>query len=125
MDLLKTTNIESSIQNNNIPQKNFNLTSSYSQQENFTNSFEEKYQEFYRDSEVSFGFSIKNESDGSFKSIFYMSNLTSNSLSNIKINFMVQKFVTLKVLSTSGNSLEPSEIKGIKKVNKKFNFKRK
>lgn len=76
-----------------------------------------KFHEFFRNDEVSFCFTLFKSFDGSINSNFYMSNLKPKQLTNVKINFSVQKFVTLKVLSTSGNSLNPMETRGIKKVN--------
>lgn len=111
MDLLQTVPIET---NKNITQIENNISNNSTSSNQY--SLEEKCHEFYRDAEVSFSFTIKKLPDGSYNSIFYMSNHTSFALTNIKINFMVQKFVTLKVLSTSGSTLENSEIKGIKKV---------
>ncbi len=75
-----------------------------------------KIHEFFKNDEVSFSFSLSKSLDGFVNSTFYMSNLKPNHLTNIKINFSVQKFVTLKVLSTSGNTLNFMESRGIKKV---------
>ena len=75
-----------------------------------------KYHEFFKNDEVSFCFTLYKSFDGSMNSAFYMSNLKPKQLTNVKINFSVQKFVNLKVLSTSGNTLNPMEIRGIKKV---------
>lgn len=50
--------------------------------------------------------------DGSF----YVSNNTSYKLSNVKLNFSVKNTLIFKVLSTSGNVLEPNSSLGIKKV---------
>lgn len=51
---------------------------------------------------------------------FYVSNNISNNLNNVKINFMVPKYLTLKVLNTTGSSLEPNQHLGIKKVINNF-----
>jgi len=76
-----------------------------------------KYHEFFKNDEVSFCFSLYKSFDCSITSTFYMSNLKPKELSNVKINFSVQKFVNLKVLSTNRNALNPMETRGIKKVN--------
>lgn len=75
-----------------------------------------KNHEFFKNDEVSFSFTLFKSFDGSINSTFYMSNLKPKQLTNVKINFSVQKFVTLKVISTSGNALNPMETRGIKKV---------
>ena len=49
------------------------------------------------------------------KGIFYISNNSSKILSNVKLNFLVKKHITFKVISTSGNQLEPNASLGIKK----------
>ena len=51
---------------------------------------------------------------------FYVSNKISSSLNNVKINFMVPKYLTLKVLNTTGSMLEANQNLGIKKVNNFF-----
>ncbi len=75
-----------------------------------------KYHEFFKNDEISFCFTLFKSSDGSINSTFYMSNLEPKQLTNVKINFSVQKFVNLKVLSTIGNALNSTETRGIKKV---------
>ena len=45
----------------------------------------------------------------------YVSNNSKEQITELKINFLVQKFVKLTVLATSGSTLEPSQSLGIKK----------
>lgn len=75
-----------------------------------------KFHEFFKNDEVSFCFTLCRSFDGSVNSTFYMLNAKPKQLTNVKINFSVQKFVSLKVLSTSGNSLNSMETRAIKKV---------
>ena len=114
MDLLNTNTINSNNNNNN----NKNTIIQHQNHQNIFDSSNinvEKFHEFFKNEEISIGFTLQRLSDGSINSIFYMSNFLNKNLTNIKINFMVQKFVTLKVLLTSGNNLGPMEFKGIKK----------
>lgn len=127
MDLLINTNSNSSETHNttkttnlvNLDFNNNNLLNFNSNFSNNNNDFvlnTDKFYEFFRNDEISFSFTLNRSFDGSINSVFYMSNLKTNKLNNVKINFSVQKFVTLKVLNTSGNVLNPMEIRGIKKV---------
>ena len=50
-----------------------------------------------------------------FTGAFYLSNNTSNRITNVQVNFLVRKHVTFKVLSTSSSILEPNASLGIKK----------
>lgn len=47
---------------------------------------------------------------------FYVSNNCDKYLNNVKFNFMVLKYMTLKVVSSIGTNLEPNQSLGIKKV---------
>ena len=47
---------------------------------------------------------------------FFISNNVDKTLANVKMNLSVKKHVNCKVLSTSGNTLEPKKSLGIKKV---------
>jgi hypothetical protein len=47
---------------------------------------------------------------------FYVSNNIPKYLNNVKVNFMVPKYVNLKVLNTTGTALEPNQGLGVKKV---------
>jgi len=48
--------------------------------------------------------------------VFQISNNIDKPLSNLKVNFMVTKNVTPKIISTSGTNLEPRQSFGFKKV---------
>ena len=56
-----------------------------------------------------------NLSGDAYNGAFYASNNTQKQLTNVKINFLVKKHVTFKVISTSDNVLEPNASLGIKK----------
>ena len=60
--------------------------------------------------------SSKSSDKANVNATLYLSNNVNKSLSNVKLNLIVIKYVSLKVLSTSGNSLEPNQGLGIKKV---------
>jgi hypothetical protein len=78
--------------------------------------------EVYRNSEISISHTYTKNSDCSFTGSFYVSNLTPYAINNVNLKFMVLKFVTLKVLATSGTHLEPSQNMGVKKVTFKILF---
>ena len=63
-------------------------------------------------------FSAINKNSENMSGSFYVSNNISNNLNNVKINFMVPKYLTLKVLNTTGSNLEANQNHGIKKVKK-------
>lgn len=72
--------------------------------------------EVHRNSDITICYTYNKNVDGSFTGSFYVSNLTPQPINNINLKFMVLKFVTLKVLATSGVYLEPYQLNGIKKV---------
>ena len=69
----------------------------------------------YKNEDISIYYIItKKEANGIDGSI-YASNNKNIEINNIKISFLVQKFVKLTLLATSGDKLEPSQSLGIKK----------
>lgn len=70
--------------------------------------------EVYRNQDLSI-YSMLNLSGDVYNGAFYASNNTQKQLTNVKINFLVKKHVSFKVISTSGNVLEPNASLGIKK----------
>jgi hypothetical protein len=56
--------------------------------------------------------------DGNSITVFSISNNIGKQLSNVKVNFLVSRYLVFKVISTSNNVLEPLQSFGIKKVNK-------
>lgn len=71
----------------------------------------------FNNEEVSVVYTTDKNQDNSINGHFYVSNNTSSLLTNIKLTFSVTKNVNLKVVSTSGNSIEPQRRLGITKVN--------
>lgn len=71
----------------------------------------------YQNNEITL-FSAINKNTENMSGSFYVSNNTNNNLNNVKINFMVPKYLTLKVLNTTGANLDPNQSHGIKKVRK-------
>ena len=61
-------------------------------------------------------FSLINKNTENMCGSFYDSNNIQKNLNNIKVNLMVPKYLTLKVLNIFGSSLEPNQGLGIKKV---------
>ena len=47
---------------------------------------------------------------------FYVSNNLNKLIQNVKISFMVPKHITLKVINTTGASLDPLQSLGVRKV---------
>lgn len=86
------------------------------QQPQLTNKpIETSIQEAFNDKIIFITYSIQSQDQLNFNGCVYASNDSDNIIDNIKINFMIQKFVTLKVLNTSGNTLEPKQSLGVKK----------
>ena len=69
----------------------------------------------FKNNEITLYSSI-NKNTENMSGSFYVSNNIQKNLNNVKVNFMVPKYLTLKVLNTLGSSLEPNQGLGIKKV---------
>jgi hypothetical protein len=80
---------------------------------------EPNMKQVYQNNEITL-YSAIDKSGENMSGSFYVSNKISNTLNNVKINFMVPKYLTLKVLNTTGSNLEPNQNYGIKKVINKF-----
>ena len=99
--------------NNNNNQSNNNDILSQIQtapQEN-TNSMKE----CFKNEDISLYYNITKKDGNTIDGSVFASNNSNEEISEVKINFLVQKFVKLVVLNTSGNILEPSQSLGIKK----------
>ena len=99
--------------NNNNNQSNNNDILSQIQtapQEN-TNSMKE----CFKNEDISLYYNITKKEGNTIDGSVFASNNSNEEISEVKINFLVQKFVKLVVLNTSGNILEPSQSLGIKK----------
>jgi len=71
--------------------------------------------QIYSNSELKITCAVNKESESFMNVNYLVSNLSSSALSNVKLTFLATKTVTVKVLSTSGTSLEGSQQGGIKK----------
>ena len=70
--------------------------------------------EVYKNNDILI-YSCLNESNGIYNGSFYISNNTSNELTNVKLHFLVKKNIIFKVISSSGGTLEANASLGIKK----------
>lgn len=71
--------------------------------------------EVFRNTDILISHKTLKEDNNTYTGTFFVSNNCSEHLTNVKLNFMVVKNVNLKVLGTSGYSLEPKQYLGIKK----------
>ena len=105
----KIKNIEPPQQNNN---NNF-IDNNMGMQNNQNNP---NMKQVFTNNEITL-FSAIDKNSENMSGSFYVTNNISDSLNNVKINFMVPKYLTLKVLNTTGSSLDANQSLGIKKVN--------
>ena len=71
--------------------------------------------ECFKNEDLSIYYIITPKDALNYDGVVYASNNSTNPIDNLKMNFMVLRFVNLKVLSTSGNHLEPNQSLGVKK----------
>lgn len=71
--------------------------------------------ECFKNEDLSIYYIITPKDALNYDGVVYASNNSSNPIDNLKMNFMVLRFVNLKVISTSGNHLEPNQSLGVKK----------
>ena len=71
--------------------------------------------ECFKNEDISLYYNITKKEGGNIDGAILASSNSKESISEVKINFLVQKFVKLTVLATSGDSLEPNQSLGIKK----------
>ena len=64
---------------------------------------------------ISIFYNITKKEANNIEGSIFATNNKNIEINNVKISFLVQKFVKLTVLSTSGDKLEPSQSLGIKK----------
>ena len=57
-----------------------------------------------------------NKNNENINGFLYVSNNIQKYLNSVKVNFMVPKYMNLKVLNTTGSSLDPLQGLGVKKV---------
>lgn len=77
--------------------------------------------QIFQNNEITLSSSITRNNEN-MSGCFYVSNNTQSYLNNVKVNFMVPKYITLKVSNTTGTSLEGNRSLGIKKVTKKLKY---
>ena len=71
--------------------------------------------ECFKNEDISLYYTITKKEGSNIDGAVFATNHSNSQITEVKINFLVQKFVKLTVLSTSGNILEPSQSLGIKK----------
>ena len=71
--------------------------------------------ECYKNEDISIYYNITKKEGSNIEGSVYATNNKNESITGVKIAFLVQKFVKLTVLATSGDTLEPNQSLGIKK----------
>ena len=71
--------------------------------------------ECFKNEDISIYYNITKKEGNNVDGSVYATNNTKLKITGVKISFLVQKFVKLTVLSTSGDTLEPEQSLGIKK----------
>ena len=71
--------------------------------------------ECYKNEDISIYYNITKKEGSNIEGSVYATNNKNESITGVKIVFLVQKFVKLTVLATSGDTLEPNQSLGIKK----------
>ena len=108
-------NIQSTIPVNNNDNDFLNLMNQNLGFNTNSQSQPSQMKECFKNEDISLYYQITPKDALNYDGIVYASNNSGNPIENIKLNFMVLKFVTLKVISTSGNHLNPNQLLGIKK----------
>ena len=99
-------------QNNNNNQNN---TNDFFSQFQTPPKESDSMKECFKNKDISLYYNITKKEGGTIDGAILVSSNSKESISEVKINFLVQKFVKLTVLSTSGSNLEPLQSLGIKK----------
>ena len=113
-DLLNMVMGNNNQSNNNNQNNQSNNNDIFSQIQNAPQE-SNSMKECFKNEDVSVYYSITKKEGNNIDGSIYVSNNSKEQINEIKLNFLVQKFVKLTVLATSGNSLEPSQSLGIKK----------
>ena len=71
--------------------------------------------ECFKNEDISLYYTTEKKEGGVIDGSIFASSNSNEQIKEVKINFLVQKFVKLTVLATSGNNLEPLQSLGIKK----------
>ena len=97
--------------NNNINNNNINNNINLPNQTTEINTMKE----CFKNEDISIYYNITKKEGNNIDGSVYATNNTKLKITGVKISFLVQKFVKLTVLSTSGDTLEPEQSLGIKK----------
>ena len=119
----KSNNSQSSNNNNNdindllnmVMSTNDNRSNNSSANTASQQSNSNPMKECFKNDDIILYYSITKKEGNNLEGSVFASNNSKEQITELKINFLVQKFVKLTVLATSGNSLEPSQSLGIKK----------
>ena len=98
-------------QNNNNQNNNNDFFSQFQTPPKESDSMKE----CFKNEDICLYYNITKKEGGTIDGAILASSNSKESISEVKINFLVQKFVKLTVLSTSGSNLEPLQSLGIKK----------
>jgi len=101
---------------NNTNSMGFELNFGQSNNSNNTSSGNNNnIKQIFKNNEITIYCSSQTENNTT-NAVFQISNNIDRPLTNLKVNFMVTKNVTPRIISTSGTSLEPRQSFGFKKV---------
>ena len=78
------------------------------------NKTPQNLKEVFRNGDISI-FSSLNQNNNVYNGSFYISNNTSSQINDVVVNFLVKKYISCQVHSTSGKDLAPNASLGIKK----------
>ena len=110
-DLLNMVIGTNNNQNNNTQTNNNDIFSQMQPNPTEANAMKE----CFKNEDISLYYTITKKEGSNIDGAVFATNHSNSQITEVKINFLVQKFVKLTVLSTSGNILEPSQSLGIKK----------
>ena len=110
-DLLNMVIGTNNNQNNNTQANNNDIFSQMQPNPTEANAMKE----CFKNEDISLYYTITKKEGSNIDGAVFATNHSNSQITEVKINFLVQKFVKLTVLSTSGNILEPSQSLGIKK----------
>ena len=78
------------------------------------NNAPQNLKEVFKNNDISIYTSL-NQNNNVYNGSFYVSNNTSSQISDVNVNFLVKKYISCQVHSTSGKDLAPNASLGIKK----------
>ena len=110
-DINDILNLVIGTNNNNNNANNNNIINQDQNQKSEINSMKE----CFKNDNISIYYNITKREGNNIDGSVYATNNTKLKITGVKISFLVQKFVKLTVLNTSGDTLEPEQSLGIKK----------